>query len=65
MKKLINKTVSGIIEIARGMFTILKHAFRPAITLEYPEKKPVLSSRIRGKLLYKTYSLHNSNFLLD
>jgi len=54
MKKLINKTVSGIIEIARGMFTILKHALRPAITLEYPEKKAVLTSRIRGRLALTT-----------
>lgn len=50
MKNVINKTVSGIVEIARGMFTILKHAFRPAITLEYPEVKPKLSSRMRGRL---------------
>ncbi|OGH99379.1 MAG: hypothetical protein A2039_09305 [Candidatus Melainabacteria bacterium GWA2_34_9] len=54
MKKLFNKTVCGITEIARGMFTILKHAFRPAITLEYPEKKPVLSSRTRGRLALTT-----------
>jgi len=61
MKKLVNKTVSGIIEIARGMFTILKHAFRPAITLEYPEKKPILSSRIRGKLALTTNQEGNLN----
>lgn len=54
MKKVLNKTVSGIIEIIRGMFTILKHAFRPAITLEYPEKKPVLNSRSRGRLALTT-----------
>ncbi len=54
MKKLINKTFSGIIEIARGMFTIGKHAFRPAITLEYPEKKQVFNSRIRGRLALTT-----------
>jgi NADH-quinone oxidoreductase subunit I len=54
MKKLINKTLSGIIEIARGMFTILKHVFRPAITLEYPEKRPVFNSRIRGRLALVT-----------
>jgi len=54
MKIILNKTVSGIIEIAKGMFTILKHAFRPAITLEYPEKKAVFSSRIRGRLALTT-----------
>lgn len=61
MKKTFNKTVSGIIEIARGMFTILKHAFRPAITLEYPEKKPVFSSRIRGRLALTTNHDGNLN----
>lgn len=54
MKKLINKTASGIVEIARGMFTIAKHTFRPAITLEYPEKKAVFNSRMRGKLALTT-----------
>jgi len=54
MKIVFNKTVSGIIEIARGMFTIFKHAFRPAITLEYPEKKDIFSSRIRGRLALTT-----------
>lgn len=54
MKKIIDKTVSGIIEIARGMFTILKHAFRPAITIQYPEKKDVFNSRIRGRLALTT-----------
>lgn len=54
MKIVINKTISGIIEIARGMFTIFKHSFRPAITLEYPEKLPVFTSRIRGRLALTT-----------
>jgi len=53
MKTITNKTISGIIEIARGMFTILKHMFRPAITLEYPEVRPVLNSRYRGRLALK------------
>jgi len=44
------KTISGVTEIARGMYTIAKHAFRPAITLEYPEKKPELNSRYHGRL---------------
>ncbi len=54
MKQLITKIISGIIEIARGMFTILKHAFRPAITLEYPEKKAVFNSRIKGRVALTT-----------
>ena len=54
MKKLINKTISGIIEIGRGMFTIMKHFFRKPITLEYPEKRPVLNGRFRGRLALLT-----------
>lgn len=50
MSNVLNKTISGIIEIGRGMSTIMKHFFRPPITLEYPEKKPVFNSRIRGRL---------------
>ncbi|EKE02328.1 MAG: NADH dehydrogenase I subunit I [uncultured bacterium] len=50
MNNIINQTISGITEIARGMYTIAKHAFRPAITLEYPEKKPDISSRFHGRL---------------
>jgi NADH-quinone oxidoreductase subunit I len=50
MKNIITKTISGIIEIARGMLTIGKHAFRKPITLEYPEKRPVLNSRYKGRL---------------
>jgi len=54
MKKLIKKTYNGAKEIAKGMFTILKHAFRPAITQEYPEKRPVLFPRTRGRLALTT-----------
>ncbi len=50
MKITIKKTISGIIEITKGLLTIAKHAFRPAITLEYPEVKPDLSPRFRGRL---------------
>jgi NADH-quinone oxidoreductase chain I len=54
MKNTFIKTYNGIIEIARGMFTILKHAFRPAITLQYPEQRPVLNSRNCGRLALTT-----------
>jgi len=50
MNNILIETKKGIIEILRGLFTVLKHAFRPPITLEYPEKKPVLNSRYRGAL---------------
>ena len=49
MTTIIDKVLSGSVEIARGMYTIVKHAFRPAITLEYPEKRPQLNSRFHGR----------------
>lgn len=36
-------------EIAKGMMFTLKHVFRPSVTLEYPEKKPVLGAEFRGR----------------
>ena len=50
MIKTIKKTISAIVEIGRGMFTIGKHFFRKPITLEYPEKKPVFNDRQKGRL---------------
>ncbi|MFA6988529.1 MAG: NADH-quinone oxidoreductase subunit I [Candidatus Gastranaerophilaceae bacterium] len=50
MFQLIKKTLKATKEIARGMYTIGKHIFRPAITLEYPEKKAKLNSRFRGRV---------------
>jgi NADH-quinone oxidoreductase subunit I len=49
MTKFFKKLISSITEIGRGMFTIIKHVIRPAITLEYPEKRPELNSRFRGR----------------
>lgn len=54
MRNVIEKTISGVIEIARGMATIMKHFFREPITLEYPEKRPELNSRFRGRLALLT-----------
>ena len=56
MKTVINKTISGVIEIARGMATIMKHFFRKPITQEYPEQKPDLPARFRGRLALLTNS---------
>ena len=50
----LKKLISGIIEIARGMFTVSKHVFRKPITLEYPEKRPELNARYRGKVALLT-----------
>lgn len=54
MIKLINKTISAVREIARGMATIGKHFFRKPITLEYPEVKPQFNDRQRGRLALLT-----------
>ena len=32
-----------------GHFTVFKHSFKKRVTLEYPEKRPNLSERFRGK----------------
>jgi NADH-quinone oxidoreductase subunit I len=37
-------------EIVRGMSTVFVHTFRKPITLEYPEVKPDLSPRFKGRL---------------
>ncbi len=51
-----NKVLSGIVEIGRGMATVAKHAFRPPVTLEYPEVMPDLSDRFHGRLCLLTKS---------
>lgn len=32
-----------------GHFTIFKHSFKKRVTLEYPEKRPTIPERFRGK----------------
>ncbi len=54
MKNVISRTISGIIEIGRGMSTIMKHFFRKPITQEYPENKPELNASFRGRLALLT-----------
>lgn len=56
MNKIIEKTISAVIEISRGMATIMKHFFRKSITIEYPEKRPVFNERYRGRLALLTNS---------
>lgn len=46
----LNTFFQPITELIRGHMTVIVHAFRPPITLEYPEVKPKLSLRFRGKL---------------
>ena len=54
MKNIIPKTISGIIEICRGMFTIMKHFFRKPITIEYPEKTSKFYPRSAGRIALLT-----------
>ena len=46
----LNTVFQPVTEICRGMFTVFIHAFRPPVTLEYPEVKPDLPPRFRGRL---------------
>lgn len=40
------KSVKALID---GHFTVLKHSFKKRVTLEYPEKRPNIPERFRGK----------------
>ncbi len=49
MQNFFKKLISSVTEIGRGMFTVIKHVTRPSVTLQYPEEKPQLNSRYRGR----------------
>ncbi len=51
MIKYLAGIVKGIISLAEGLHVTMKHAFRPAYTVQYPEKKPELPLRFRGRLV--------------
>ena len=36
-------------EIFKGMWFSFKHMFRPTVTIQYPEEKPVLGAEFRGR----------------
>jgi NADH-quinone oxidoreductase subunit I len=36
-------------EVFKGMWFSFKHIFRPTVTIQYPEKKPVLGPEFRGR----------------
>lgn len=46
----IKNILKGIISLCEGLSVTLKHVFRKPITLQYPEQKPDLSLRYRGRL---------------
>lgn len=51
-----NRVFSGLVEIGRGMATVMKHYGRKPVTLEYPEVMPDLSDRFHGRLTLLTKS---------
>lgn len=40
-----------MLSIVRSMVTILKHTFRRSETIQYPEQKPYLPPRFRGRII--------------
>lgn len=46
--------IEPLTEIVRGMSTVLTHSFREPITIEYPEVKPALPKRYKGRLALLT-----------
>ena len=45
--------IKCILATLDSMFVVFKHLFKPAVTLEYPEKKRELNGAFRGKLEVK------------
>lgn len=43
------ETFYRVVSIFRGLFIVLKHAFRRPVTIRYPEEKRKLPSRSRGR----------------
>jgi len=51
MFRYIKNIIKGIISLAEGMGVTFKHFFRKPLTLQYPEERPELSLRFRGRLV--------------
>jgi NADH-quinone oxidoreductase subunit I len=51
MFKYIGNIISGIISLLQGMGVTFKHMFRKSFTLQYPEQRPELPTRFRGRLV--------------
>ncbi len=43
------KIFRKILSLIQGHITVFKHSFKKRVTLEYPEVKPVIPERFRGK----------------
>jgi NADH-quinone oxidoreductase subunit I len=51
MFKYLKDIIKGIISLCEGLWVTLKHVFRGPSTLQYPEEKPDLAMRFRGRLV--------------
>jgi NADH-quinone oxidoreductase subunit I len=40
-----------MISLLRVLWSVFLHAFRPRVTIQYPEKKPPLAPRYRGRII--------------
>ncbi len=47
--------IRGIFALLKGMFTVLKAAFEPRVTIEYPEVKRTVRRRFKGRHHLRRY----------
>jgi NADH-quinone oxidoreductase subunit I len=40
-----------MLSIIRGLWKVLLHAFHPRVTIQYPDEKPYLAPRYRGRII--------------
>ena len=40
-----------MLSVLKGMWMVFLHAFRPRVTIQYPEQKPYLPPRYRGRII--------------
>lgn len=51
---MLKRIYKSILSIIIGHLTVFKHAFKKRVTLEYPEVRPQLSDKFRGKHIFDT-----------
>jgi len=61
MLKYATDIIKGIISLCEGLGVTLKHFFRPSYTVQYPEQRPELPLRFRGKLVLPVDPEKNDN----
>ena len=57
----IKNIITGFISLCEGLWVTLKHFFRPSFTLQYPEQRPKLPLRFRGRLVMPVDKEKNDN----